>query len=82
MLLNPFNFPLACPLFHSFVWLSSISLWEYIFFFFNQSLIEELEVYFYFAITNNATINNLPHMLFQIYGVYLQGRFLQVRLLD
>ena len=35
---------------------------------------EELEVDIYFAITNNATINNLPHMLFQIYGCVSSGK--------
>ena len=35
---------------------------------------EEHEVYFYFTITNNATINNLPYMLFQIYGCVSSGK--------
>lgn len=35
---------------------------------------EDHEVYFYFAITNNVTINNLPYMLFQIYGCVYSGK--------
>lgn len=31
-------------------------------------------MYFYFIITNNATVNNLPYMLFQIYGCVSSGK--------
>lgn len=36
----------------------------------------------YFAITNNAAVNNLCMCIFVLLGMYLQGEILEVRSLD